>query len=218
MRFRFGDCDLDTETRELVRGRKPVHLSPKAFQLLELLIRERPRALSKKEIHKRLWSGTFVTDGTLTSLIAEMRGAINDDGKKSVLVRTVYRFGYAFSGDVEVEKEGAPRKSTPRFVYRLFSGPREIAIEEGETVLGRDPTATVFVDHASVSRLHARIETSMGKATIEDLGSKNGTRVGEERIASVVPLSDGDPFRLGSVRFEFRVFPLSGSTRTASRS
>ncbi len=217
MRFLFGECDLDTGTRELLRGKKPVHLSPKALQLLHLLIRERPRALSKKEIHMELWPGTFVTDGTLTSVVAEMRTAIGDGARKSALVRTVHRFGYAFAGEVEVEAKGQRKPSPPRFAYRLFNGPREIAIDEGVTILGRDPTATVFVDHVSVSRLHARIETSMGEATLEDLGSKNGTRVGKERIASVVPLSDGDPFHLGSVRFEFRVFPVSGSTRTASR-
>ena len=69
MRVRFGDCVLDSDTRQLsVRG-EAVHLSPRAFQFLELLLESRPRALSKSEIHERLWPGTFVSDGTLASLL-----------------------------------------------------------------------------------------------------------------------------------------------------
>ena len=59
---------LDSVTRELLVGRETVHLEPKAFDLLAILIQNRPRALSKTEIHEKLWQGTFVTDGTLTSL------------------------------------------------------------------------------------------------------------------------------------------------------
>jgi len=219
MRFRFGHCELDTETRELLRGGSAVHLSPKGFQFLELLIAERPRALEKSEIHEKLWAGTFVTDGTLTSLLAEVRAAIEDEARESKFVRTVHRFGYAFSGEVTEVKAKAPargRQEKPGFAYRLFAGPREVALEEGETILGRDPEATVFLDHGSVSRRHARIAIRDGQATIEDLDSKNGTRVGEERISGPRPLSDGDAIRIGSVSMDFRVFPLSGSTETAS--
>lgn len=217
MRIRFGDCELDQETRELLRGGNAVHLSPKGFQFLELLIVERPRALSKTEIHEKLWPGTFVTDGTLTSLLAEVRAAIGDEAQEPKYVRTVHRYGYAFSGTA-TEKRSAEkaRKGEPRYAYRLFAGPREIALEEGEAILGRDPDATVFLDHASVSRRHARISITGGSATIEDLGSKNGTQVGGIRVTAVTPLADGVVVRIGSVRMDFRVFPLSGSTETAS--
>ena len=146
-----------------------------------------------------------------------MRAAIEDEAHE--FVRTVHRFGYAFSGEVKETKAKAPasgRQEKPGFAYRLFAGPREVALEEGETILGRDPEATVFVDHASVSRRHARISIRDGNATIEDLDSKNGTRVGGERITEARPLADGDAIRIGSVRMDFRVFPLSGSTETAS--
>lgn len=217
MRIHFGDCELDQETRELLRGGRVVHLSPKGFQFLELLIAERPRALSKTEIHEKLWPGTFVTDGTLTSLLAEVRAAIGDEAQEPKYVRTVHRYGYAFSGTA-TEKRPAEkaRKSKPGYAYRLFAGPREIALEEGETILGRDPDAAVFLDHSSVSRRHARISISGENATIEDLGSKNGTQVMGVRITAVSPLADGDVVRIGSVRMDFRVFPLSGSTETAS--
>jgi DNA-binding winged helix-turn-helix (wHTH) protein len=215
MRFRFGKCVLDSETRELLVGGAPVHLSPKAFELLEVLIDSRPRALSKSEIHERLWRGTFVSDGTLTSLLAEVRSAIGDTGDKNRLIRTVHRFGYAFSGSAEAEKSPSSVRRRPAFAYRLFWLSREMALEEGENVIGRDPKVGIFLDHKSVSRRHARIAISGEGALIEDLHSKNGTFVRGDRIEAPSRIADGDKIRLGSVPLTFRVFPLSGSTETA---
>ena len=214
MRLRFGDCVLDSETRELFVEGERVHLTPKAFQFLELLLENRPRALSKGQIHECLWPGTFVSDGTLTSLLAEVRSAIGDESHEPRYIRTVHRFGYAFSGAAE-EAGGRPAARQPRLVYRLFWGSREIALKEGETVLGRDETATVFLDHKSISRRHARLAIEGDRATLEDLGSKNGTFVSDERVVSTTRLSDGDIIRLGSVSMTFRVFALPQSTETA---
>jgi DNA-binding winged helix-turn-helix (wHTH) protein len=214
VRTRFGECMLDSDTRELLVRGAPVHLSPKGLQFLELLLENRPRALSKTEIHEKLWPGTFVSDGTLTSLLAEVRSAIEDEAHEPRFVRTVHRFGYAFSGAAEEAR--APRRvPAPRVAYRLFWGPREIALEEGETVLGRDPDATAFIDHTSVSRHHARIVIAGDRVTVEDLESKNGTFLGGKKLDAPTPLTDGDELKLGSVSLTFRVFPLSGSTATA---
>jgi DNA-binding winged helix-turn-helix (wHTH) protein len=214
MRIRFGECVLDSETRELLLRGSAVHLSPKGFQFLELLLESRPRALSKTEIHEKLWPGTFVSDGTLTSLLAEVRSAIEDEAHEPRFVKTLHRFGYAFSGSAE-EIRPRRRAGPPRFAYRLFWGPREIALEEGETILGRDPDAAAFIDHTSISRRHARIVVSGESATVEDLQSKNGTFVRGEKLAAPAALTDGDMVKLGSVEMTFRVFPLSGSTATA---
>nr|ALS90406.1 FHA domain protein [uncultured bacterium] len=216
MRIRFGDCELDSDTRELLVRGAPAHLSPKGLQFLELLLENRPRALAKSEIHEKLWPGTFVSDGTLTSLLAEIRSAIEDEAHEPRFVRTVHRFGYAFSGTAE-EVRTRRRVGAPRAAYRLFRGPREIALEEGETVLGRDPDATAFIDHTSVSRRHARVVIAGDRVTVEDLGSKNGTFVEGKKLEGTAPLTDGDELKLGSVSLKFRVFPLSGSTETAEK-
>jgi DNA-binding winged helix-turn-helix (wHTH) protein len=217
MRIRFGECVLDSDTRELLLRGAPVHLSPKGLQFLELLLENRPRALSKSEIHEKLWPGTFVSDGTLTSLLAEVRSAIEDEAHEPHFVRTLHRFGYAFSGAAE-EVRPPRHVCAPRVAYRLFWGPREMALEEGETVLGRDPDATVFIDHTSVSRHHARIVIVGDRATAEDLQSKNGTFLGGKKLDSPAALTDGDELKIGSVSLTFRVFPLSGSTATADDS
>src|SRR5262245_12033885 len=95
-RVRFGEFILDVETRELLCRNKPVALSPKAFHLLQILIENRPKAVSKSDLHDRLWPGTFVVDANLPNLIGEIRRALDDNPHDSRFVRTVHRFGYAF--------------------------------------------------------------------------------------------------------------------------
>jgi len=214
MRVRFGDCVLDSETRQLVVGGHEVHLQPKAFQFLELLVSNRPKALAKNEIHEKLWPGTFVSDGTLTSLLAEVRDAVGDSAREPRFVRTVHRFGYAFCGQAQELREQPAAIAGQKMACWLIRGRRRYALAPGETILGRDPGAAVFLDDASVSRRHARILMSDEGATLEDLGSKNGTYLGEKRVESAEPLSDGDRIRVGSVSLTLRIYPMPDSTLT----
>ena len=87
---------LDTDTRELRRKALPIHLSPKAFQLLQLLVENRPKALSKASLQERLWPDTFVVEANLSNLVGEVRAALGDDAHRPHFVRTVHAFGYAF--------------------------------------------------------------------------------------------------------------------------
>ena len=217
MRVRFGDCVLDSDTRQLFVGRQEVHLQPKAFQFLDLLLQNRPKAVSKDEIHEKLWPGTFVSDGTLTSLLAEVREAIGDDAHEPRFVRTLHRFGYAFSGMAEEVRERPSDPAGANRAYWLLKGRRRIPLEAGESIIGRDPGASVHLDHTSVSRRHARIVISAEGAQLEDLGSKNGTFLGGKRIGSSAPLSDQDKIRIGSVALTIRIFPMSESTETSAR-
>ena len=73
VRLQFDDLTFDSDTRQLWIGKKEVRLSPKAFDLLALLIAQRPKAVSKHEIREHLWPGTFVSDSSLPSLISEIR-------------------------------------------------------------------------------------------------------------------------------------------------
>lgn len=100
MRLVFGDCLFDTESRRLERGGSAVRLTAKAFQLLETLLAARPNPIAKEELFARLWPDTFVSDANLASLVKEIRAAIGDDAREPRYVRTVHRFGYAFSGGV----------------------------------------------------------------------------------------------------------------------
>jgi DNA-binding winged helix-turn-helix (wHTH) protein len=214
MQVRFGDCVLDMGTRELLVRGEAVHLQPKALQFLELLIRNRPNALSKSEIHEQLWPNTFVSDGTLTSVLAEVRHAIGDGAHEPRFIRTVHRFGYSFCGTA-VEVPDGPRTSvTQRSACFLLRGSRRWALATGEAIIGRDPGAAVRLSDASVSRQHARILVAEQSAVLEDLGSKNGTFVGGSKVTRPTPLSDGDQIRVGSIDLTLRIFPVPDSTVT----
>jgi DNA-binding winged helix-turn-helix (wHTH) protein len=213
MRVAFGDCTFDTETRELFRGDAPVHLSPKAFRLLELLLESRPRALSKEELQQELWPKTFVSEANLASLAAEARRAIGDRARGSKLLRTVYGFGYAFSGEAREERPAAGDARQSRF--SLVRDEREVALPPGDTVLGRDRPAAGRIADGTVSRRHARITVAARDSTITDLGSKNGTFVNGKRVGEKSDrLSDGDRIQLGSVFLQFRAASADKSTET----
>jgi len=212
----FGDFSLDLESRQLLRAGKEVRLSPKALQLLALLVAERPRALAKAEIRDRLWPRTFVSESSLTGLVTTLRGALRDSARDPRYLRTVHGLGYAFCG--VVTGEDAPRrKSAARrgLQFRLTWEGGDVSLAEGENVLGRVPEAAAWIESASVSRRHARILVSEGKARLEDLGSKNGTFLNGRKITSAVALADADEIRLGLMPMTFRAVGGVTSTKTA---
>ncbi|MGN6186543.1 MAG: winged helix-turn-helix domain-containing protein [Thermoanaerobaculia bacterium] len=100
MRLLFGDCTFDSAARTLMRDGEAVRMSGKAFQLLDLLLASRPNPIDKTELFAKLWPDTFVSEANLASLVKEIRAAIGDDARNPRFVRTVHRFGYAFSGPV----------------------------------------------------------------------------------------------------------------------
>lgn len=214
MALRFDDFVLDSGTRRLLHRDREVHLSPKAFDLLTLLVAHRTRAIRKAEIQETLWPDTYVLETNLASLVAEIRRALDDSAVAPRYVRTVPRFGYWFIGEIAAGGSGAaPERATARFW--LIWDRRRIALDQGDNLLGRDPNATVWIEAPGVSRRHAQIRVEGPTATIEDLGSKNGTFLRAARVTSPARLADGDQIRLGSVTMTFRIPPPAGSTDTA---
>jgi DNA-binding winged helix-turn-helix (wHTH) protein len=209
VRVRFGRCIFDSESRELRRDGVPQALSPKAFQFLELLLQERPRALAKQEIHEGLWPDTFVADSSLARLATEVRSALGDDAKAPRHLRTIHRFGYAFSGDVIAE--GAPTVGAPA-QCRLVWAERHIPLLGGENLLGRASDARVVIDLARVSRHHARIVVEDGRAVLEDLGSTNGTFLRGQPVKAAAELADGDEICIGPAVLVFRTSAGNSTT------
>jgi DNA-binding winged helix-turn-helix (wHTH) protein len=212
MRVAFGDCVLDSETRELFRNERPVHLSPKAFRLLELLLEGRPRAFSKTDIHEKIWPDAFVSEATLASLIAEIREAIGEDAKDARSIRTVRGFGYAFAGEVRDTPLRSPVRAESS--WRLIWEDRVIPLAEGETIFGRDHLAGIRIASESVSRRHARLVVIGDTVTLEDLGSKNGTYLRGRRIEGIATVQDGDSIRIGRAKLLARFLSDRLSTKT----
>jgi len=212
--YRFGPFTLDGATRQLLRDTGEVHLSPKAFDLLALLIRERPRAVPKPELLEHLWPATFVEETNLAGLVNEIRHALDDSATRPALLRTVHRIGYRFIGEV-VETAVMVRRSAPGPRPCLVYNNREVLLIDGANVIGRAPDAAIRCDESGVSRHHARIVLEGGAATLQDLGSKNGTFLGSELITSA-PLTDGDEIRLGKAILTFRAATTTAETETVS--
>src|SRR5260370_8880521 len=110
MKLRFGEFTLDADTRQVLRADREIHLSPKAFELLHVLVEHRPRALSKAALQERLWPDTFVSEANLPNLVSEIRGALGDVARRGRFVRTVHGYGYAFCGLTAT----GPGKQKPR--------------------------------------------------------------------------------------------------------
>lgn len=217
MAIRFGPFTFDERARQLLRGAQPVHLSPKAFDLLALLAQRRPEALAKAEIHERLWHDTFVSDVNLAVLVAEIRAALGEDARHPQFVRTVHRFGYAFSGTVD-EVERFRASASVLATCWLAWGTERAPLIRGENLVGRDPAVDVRIDAVGVSRRHAMIVVADDEVTLHDLSSKNGTYIDDIRVTSPVPLTDGAEIRLGPAPVRFRRHAVVTSTQTLSAS
>jgi DNA-binding winged helix-turn-helix (wHTH) protein len=217
MRLRFGDHVFDSDTREVSRSGRSVAISPKAFELLDLLVECRPRAISKAEIHARLWPEVHVSEANLGNLVVELRSALRDDARQPRVIRTVARFGYAFIAPASSERGRDGATELLGLLYRLVWGRREIALDPGENLIGRDREAVVWIDDESVSRRHARVSVGEEGASIEDLGSKNGTYVGGEKIRGPVRLADRGVVKIGPATLTLRVLSRTGSTRSTMK-
>jgi len=195
---RFGTFELDSQRRQLRRGAQDLHLTPKAFDLLSLLVEAAPRVVPKSELHQRLWPTGVVTDATLVGLVKEIRRVLEDADPQAPLIRTAHRVGYAFDAPVT----RAPL--APRLSHWLIVGERRIALTEGENIIGRDPEVNVWLDFATVSRRHARLVVTNTGAVLEDLGSKNGTNLEGTRITDAQPLRNGQQFACGRLNVTYR--------------
>lgn len=198
--MRFGEFELNPATRQLLRGAAEVHLSPKAFDLLSILIARRPEVVTKESLRDRLWPGTNVVDANLNNLASEIRAALEDAATKPRFLRTVHRVGYAFCG--VVDEEGAQPRGW------LIWNDRTIPLANGHTLLGRDPQCAVWIDAPGVSRRHASIrigaDDGAARAHIEDLASTNGTLVDGKVITGPTALADGQEIAIGEATLVYR--------------
>jgi DNA-binding winged helix-turn-helix (wHTH) protein len=212
--YRFAEFTLDPATRQLLGNGAEVHLAPKAFDLLVLLAANRARAVSKEELQQRLWPSTFVEETNLATLIAEIRRTLRDSAANPRFVRTIYGFGYRFVA--ELVEDADARRSEQRVKLWLVVKRLHIPLLQGPNVIGRSADAAIQIDAAGVSRYHARILIAGDDATMEDLGSKNGSYV-NGTLVTTCSLSDGDEIRLGAAVLTFRIASETSQTETLPR-
>jgi DNA-binding winged helix-turn-helix (wHTH) protein len=215
--FIFRDLSFDASTRQVSRAGREIKLTRKAFDLLTLLIDRRPEAVSKDDIHSRLWPDTFVSEITLHSLISEIRRGIADDSADPQFIRTVHGYGYAFICPAAQPQQSVEAAARPRVRGWLIRDTERLQLFDGENLFGRGDPEVIELPSTTVSRRHARI-TVDADAVLEDLGSKNGTFVGERPVITPTRLNDGDRLRFGSLLLTFRMARSADATRTESTS
>ena len=221
MAYRFGPFLYDLVSRGLVRDGEEVPLTHKSRELLLLFLHNPGRLLAREEIVEKVWPDVAVTDDALRFQVGELRKAFGAQGE--TFLRTIRGEGYRWEVPVRAAadrpvrsvKDAAEPYPQPRF--RLVLETREVQLLKGENVIGRDPDGALWIDHPSVSRRHARIAVTGGKATIEDLESKNGTHLNGKEIRRRAALSDGDEIRIGPETMVFRTMS-PGTTRTERKS
>jgi hypothetical protein len=151
-------------------------------------------------------------DHGVNKAINKLRAVLDDSGGAPRFVETLPRRGYRFIAPVTpVQASSDDRRSASRF---LCAG-RTIPLPFGTHIIGRDEAAEISSDSKTLSRRHARVVLTSEAAVLEDLGSKNGTRVNGAIVRGSVALADGDEVEAGVLRLIFRTRSY-GSTETAN--
>jgi DNA-binding winged helix-turn-helix (wHTH) protein len=207
----FADCILDSNSRQLSRGGAVVPLEPKMYALLEVLIARRPAVVTYAELDEILWPKVYVTRTSLTRLVSELRTLLGDSAGDGQIIRTAYKTGYAFAAGVTAAGVTAAARSTPTRLSLQWNE-RLLPLSEGENLAGRGSECALVIDATSVSRRHARITVSGGAATLEDLGSTNGTFVNDAPISSPTLLRSGDVIVMGKAVMRLRAFDPAAPT------
>jgi DNA-binding winged helix-turn-helix (wHTH) protein len=172
--------------------------------------------VGRSELQTALWSpDVFVErDSATNTVVRKIRRALGDEAEVPRFVETVVGKGYRFIAPVERRAAAGSRPSAAS--YRLTRGRLEFVLQAGENVLGRDPDVHVFIDHASVSRRHARISIARDITLLEDLKSRNGTYLNGQRIGAATPIHPGSVIGLGPITLTFLLVASPRSTQPMS--
>lgn len=217
---------IDPQRHSATDGEISVHLEPKAMAVLVCLVEHAGRVVSRQTIIDRVWATEFISDSTLTRTVADIRRALGDDPRSPRFIETIPKNGYRLMP--EVQGFDAPQSPTapasPRSPIAMIVGKRvraleaapdgpyqhvlciadrEIPLSRTAVLFGRDQGADVQVLAPEVSRNHARLEIAVDGVLLEDLGSKNGTRVNGHVIVGPHQLRSGDVLEIGTTSMTY---------------
>ncbi len=214
--YRIGELILDVDARLVTRAGELLALPPKTFELLHELARRAPGVVRRQELMDTVWPKEIVNDEALTQRVMLLRRALGDNPNSPRYIASMPRWGYRIVADVRRETASPAPATEPASRFVLTHGDRLIALPEGETVIGREPEAGVSIDSLHISRRHARIVVSAGRAMLEDLGSKNGTYRNGRRLTTPAELAEGDEIGVGHDVLVFRLRDRMGTTLTGA--
>ena len=144
-RFRFGSFVVDADTVEVIGPDGVREVEPQVFRVLQYLVEQRGRLVTKEELLDNVWGDRFVSESALTTRIKQARRAVDDDGTTQWAIKTVHGRGYRFVPDVELD-QGAPEHGTSGTTSAPLAPaalPEELRVDTRQLFCGRaDELAT----------------------------------------------------------------------------
>src|SRR6202165_4053549 len=113
LRYLFEEYAFDIDRRELHRGADVVSVAPQVFDLIDYLIRNRERVVSKDDLIKAIWNGRSVSDAALTTRLNAARTVIGDSGEEQRFIKTLPRKGFRFVGAVHETNRPSGTEAVP---------------------------------------------------------------------------------------------------------
>jgi DNA-binding winged helix-turn-helix (wHTH) protein len=140
-------------------------------------------------------------------VIAELRAALGDDARNPSYIENIPRRGYRLVAQVTPVAASVPPARQVSVPFKLQGEDGDHSLSQGDNIIGRTDEADICIDRTEVSRCHARVVVSGTSATVEDLGSKNGTYLNGERLEQPSFLANGDEIWIGRsvARFRFLI-------------
>jgi len=195
--FRLGAWLVEPTLDRISRDGRVVRLRPRAMDVLACLALEAGKLASKQNLIDAVWQTEFVSEHALTQVVAELRAALGDDARNPTYIENIPRRGYRLVAVVTHVAASVPPARDLSVPFKLQGEDRDHSLSQGPNVIGRTPDADISIDRTEVSRCHARIVVAGTSATIEDLGSKNGTYLNGQRLKQPALLANGDEIWIG---------------------
>lgn len=152
MIYRFGAFDLDADKFELRKDDRRVAVEPQVFSIIQLLIENRHRMVSKSELMDAVWQGRIVSESAVSSRIRSARSALEDTGKSQRIIQTVHGKGLRFIADVDAcETPGAPNGHFPAANAADFDDPGIGALHPTRRAKDRPSIAVLPFENLSAS-------------------------------------------------------------------
>lgn len=239
--FVLGEWRVHPAANTIARGTEEIRLEPKLMDVLQCLAGHAGEVVSKRRLIDEVWNTEFIAENSLTRAIADLRRALGDSARSPKYIQTIPKRGYRLMAEPsgKSQKKAAHQWSpvsyeplavivgeSVRYGDRAGSQPgehallcegQEIPLTESTVIFGRGERSDIQFLVTEVSRTHARLDIRGDGAVIDDLGSKNGTKVNGRVIDGPRQLSSGDTIVIGPTTLVYRRLSLE-PTVTRERS
>jgi DNA-binding response OmpR family regulator len=202
MIYRFGDCELDEERRELRRAGQQIAIEPKAFEVLVHLLQYRDRVVTKEELLEQCWPETFVSEAALTRCLAKVRKAVETGCAGLPVIKTIYGRGYRFVASVATlpQEQASPITPATRDKTPATAEPSKILIVDD------DPLNVDYLEQELEDLRYETISAADGQEALDKVASEAPDLI---LLDVMMPIMDGfTACRILKEHEETRLIPI----------